>query len=189
MRLLPLSALIVVSFTVGCRDDTRPPTEPASEPALAAAASAPLAFRQVSGGGAHTCGVTTDDRAFCWGSNDSKLGNGLVPDSPTPVEVRGGLRFRSLSAGLSHACGVTTDDRAFCWGSNSWGQIGDGTGERTLRRFVPVAVLGGLAFREVSAGYHHTCDRTTANLVYCWGHNLAGQLGDGTTTDRLTAIP
>jgi alpha-tubulin suppressor-like RCC1 family protein len=30
---------------------------------------------------------------------------------------------------------------------------------------------------------------TTDNLAYCWGINSEGQLGDGTTTNRLTPVP
>ncbi|MGI9041569.1 MAG: RCC1 domain-containing protein, partial [Gemmatimonadales bacterium] len=45
-----------------------------------------------------------------------------------------------------------------------------------------------LSFRQVSAGEDHTCGVTTADRVYCWGRNLFGQLGDGTTTNRLTPV-
>ena len=54
----------------GCREDATSPT--ASELPIAPApvsAAVTLAFWQVSAGGFHTCGVTTDDRAYCWGYN------------------------------------------------------------------------------------------------------------------------
>jgi hypothetical protein len=36
---------------------------------------------------------------------------------------------------------------------------------------VPTAVLGGLQFSQLSAGYYHTCGLSQANTVYCWGDN------------------
>jgi alpha-tubulin suppressor-like RCC1 family protein len=195
-------AFLVISALVwtlsGCREDTPSPAEPMS-PVSTAADAGPLTFRQVSAGGGHSCAVTTGDQAYCWGVGSSgQLGIGWdaglpvcdgLPCSTRPAAVVGGLRFRTLTTGTSHTCGVTIDDRAFCWGSNSWGQIGDGHGERTLRNLAPTAVVGGLAFRQLAAGHGHTCGRTIANRVYCWGLNIDGQLGDGTTTDRLTPVP
>jgi alpha-tubulin suppressor-like RCC1 family protein len=42
----------------------------------------------------------------------------------------------------------------------------------------------------VSAGPagSHTCGITTGNKIYCWGDNAFGQLGDGTTTRRLSPV-
>jgi alpha-tubulin suppressor-like RCC1 family protein len=34
----------------------------------------------------------------------------------------------------------------------------------------------------------HACAQTTGGGLMCWGHNGSGQLGDGTTTNRLTAV-
>lgn len=39
----------------------------------------------------------------------------------------------------------------------------------------------------VTAGQNHTCAILTSGPTYCWGWNLDGQLGDGTTTDRAYA--
>jgi len=50
---------------------------------------------------------------------------------------------------------------------------------------VPVAVTGGLMFSMLSAGDTHACGITTGGVAYCWGLNDMGQLGDGTTADRL----
>jgi alpha-tubulin suppressor-like RCC1 family protein len=40
----------------------------------------------------------------------------------------------------------------------------------------------------VHSGGGHTCGETAGNLVYCWGSNTKGQLGNGTTSRRLTPV-
>jgi alpha-tubulin suppressor-like RCC1 family protein len=47
---------------------------------------------------------------------------------------------------------------------------------------------GALSFRQVSAGWVHACGVTRDNQAYCWASNFAGQLGDGTTTNRLRPV-
>jgi alpha-tubulin suppressor-like RCC1 family protein len=140
-------------------------------------------FRQVSAGAAQTCGVTVNYRAYCWGSNGGTLGDGTTSSALIPVAVAGEHQFRSVETGLGgHTCGVTyPDNRAYCWGYNDYGQLGDGT---LTSRLAPVAVLGGLQFRQVSVGQYHTCGVTTANRAFCWGWNKYGQLGDSSTATR-----
>jgi len=185
-RLALVLAPALVVAALGCREDTESPSAPEPEPTLDITPASALAFRQVSAGGGHTCAVTTDDRAYCWGNNwAGELGDATTYNRLTPVAVLGGLRFRSVSAGQNHTCGVTTDDRAYCWGYNLYGHLGDGT---TTWRETPVAVAGGLRFRRVDAGSDHTCGVTTDDRAYCWGYNPYGQLGDGTTTLRLRPV-
>ena len=146
-----------------------------------------LHFVQVSAGFDHTCGSTTDNRVYCWGSNArGQLGDGTFFDRSTPVLVAPLRRFRLVSAGFVHTCAVTPLDAAFCWGNNDDGRLGDGT--RT-ERLVPKAVRGGLRFRRVVAGGFHTCGVTTSSRAHCWGRNDQGQLGDGTSTTRLEPVP
>lgn len=48
-----------------------------------------LRFRQISAGGTHTCGITTDGATYCWGSNyNGELGIGSTKSSSTPTRVK-----------------------------------------------------------------------------------------------------
>jgi len=142
-------------------------------------------------GVAHTCALTRDGAAYCWGSNGyGQLGGAstLVRDT-VPLLVAGGYTFSRLYAGEYHTCGVTTAGVAYCWGRNSSGQLGNGT---TTNANAPVAVSNSYTWRSLALGELHTCGVATpsgiasgtqagAGVIYCWGDNEYGQLGRGTT--------
>jgi alpha-tubulin suppressor-like RCC1 family protein len=144
-------------------------------------------FIQVGAGRSHTCGVTADRRAYCWGDNSyGALGHGTTADARfAPVVVVGDFRFTALDGGMWHTCGITEGARLKCWGGNQSGQLGNGT---TRDRPTPGAAARGLLFRQVVGGAAYTCGVTPDNKAYCWGSNSDGQLGDGTQTDRLTPV-
>jgi alpha-tubulin suppressor-like RCC1 family protein len=142
----------------------------------------------VSAGRGHTCAATADYRTFCWGDGTfGQIGDGNTITRNTPTEVAGGLSFRRVSAGAYHTCGETTDNRGYCWGNNGVGQLGDGTHFNS--RLTPVAIAGGLRFSQLSAGGIHSCGKTPAAVAYCWGWNITGEVGDGTTIQRLSPVP
>jgi alpha-tubulin suppressor-like RCC1 family protein len=94
------------------------------------------------------------------------------------------VTWRQVSTGTeSHTCAVTTTDQAYCWGG---GPLGHGL---TFVSRTPLAVLGGLAFRDISAGALHTCGVTVDFRAYCWGSNFSGQLGNGSAERSNTPIP
>ena len=185
--LLPLPLPAIFLAAIAC---TEAPSSP-SEPNLATASTAAaLTFRQVSNWLGHTCGVTSDDRAYCWGSNfHGELGIGSRDQGPhpRPVAVSGGLRFAEVRAGAFFTCGRTTDGRIFCWGLNSSGEIG--TGGDNLRYLRPKEVAGGRRYTQVRVGHNHACAISNAGIPYCWGDNFAAQLGDGTRVDRFAPVP
>src|SRR4051794_35327875 len=135
----------------------------------------------VVSGSRWSCGLTTDNRAWCWGRNvEGQLGSPTDVPQGEPIAVAGNRRFKQIRAGVDHACAITLANVAFCWGNNSNGQLGDGT---TTSRSTPVRVLGDLSWRQVTAGFTHTCGVTLDYKAYCWGGG--GVLGDGTTNQYL----
>jgi alpha-tubulin suppressor-like RCC1 family protein len=158
-----------------------------------------LAFREIQPGAGwypdfvepfvddgHTCGVTTDNKAYCWGldvlGTQCQTGCGPAGSAPTPLAVSGGRRFQFVVTGTQHACGVTLANAVFCWGGNQFGQLGDGSSMNSDSRFSPVRVAGSLSLQSLSAfalGGHNCASRTSDGHAYCWGRNDEGQLGDG----------
>ena len=145
---------------------------------------------KVSSGSYHTCVILDDGSVSCWGDNSNgQLGDGSRTDRNVPAKVvlPEGKRAVSLSSGSSHTCASMEDGDVLCWGGNDFGQLGDGT---VVERLIPVSVdLGeGDLAAGISAGASHTCARLVDNRVVCWGANAFGQLGDGTTLDRITPV-
>src|SRR5688572_1748141 len=100
------AVLGLVLGTTSCGED---PIEPGE-----------LRFKSVTAGLNHTCALTEDGVAYCWGSNlGGQLGAG---NTQTPVaqftRVATSLRFTSLSAGFRFTCGLADHGAAYCWGEN-----------------------------------------------------------------------
>ena len=142
----------------------------------------------IAAGSEHTCATTNTGGARCWGSNGvGRLGNGIPSRRATAVDVVGmSSGTSSIAVGGDHACARTTGGGVKCWGSNLVGGIGDGT---TSNALIPVDVVGlASGVGAVGAGTVHTCALMNSGGLKCWGRNSNNELGDGTTTQRLTPM-
>ena len=101
---------------------------------------------------------------------------------------------RQVVSGSDHSCAIADDGTAYCWGNNAWGQLGVGTRDWDPH---PIAqrVVGAPKFRAIAAGATHSCGLAFSGETYCWGGNLAGQIGSAPSWDvfplptRVAAVP
>ncbi len=144
-----------------------------------------VTYSQISNGYTHTCGITLTGILKCWGGNtDGELGDGTTTSSRIPISIDPGEAYVQVSSERSHTCAITVTGILKCWGSNNSGQIGDGTITQRPTP-TPTTIDPGVFYSQIAAGYLHTCGITTTGILKCWGNNVYGQLGDGSTVQKL----
>ncbi len=134
----------------------------------------------------YACALVSGGTMECWGGNaDGELGDGTTTTRSTPEVVPGITGVTGIAARWDNTWAVTAGGALEAWGNNNNGQLGDGT---TVGRSVPAALAGlaGVVAVAPSASGDHTCALKADGTVDCWGNNLYGQLGNGTTTNQLT---
>jgi alpha-tubulin suppressor-like RCC1 family protein len=132
---------------------------------------------------------TTDAMAVLRNVSE-RVRNGELHYRPDVVEElrRAVPSWKYVTAGVARSCGLMTDGKAFCWGRNDLGQLGDNS---TQPRLTPSPVAGNLTFSTIamgSGGGFHTCG-VSQGRAYCWGSNVRGELGDGSTANRSVPTP
>lgn len=134
-----------------------PPSELAGAPS----------FRQLDLGQYHSCGVSADSLAYCWGLNQrGELGIGDSAYRTVPGLVAGGRKWLRVTVGDEFSCGIAADSTAYCWGYNLSGRLGNGT---EVSSPVPVAVSGAAKFASLDAGKYHSCGVRLDGALLCWG--------------------
>ena len=135
-----------------------------------------------TGGGGHTCALTTLGGVKCWGYGlKGQLGTGTTIDHTTSVNAIGlASGVVALDTGPFHTCAVLATGGVKCWGESGYGRLGAPADD--LCNFapcskIPIAVLGLEDAVAVRAGGNHTCALTSSGGVKCWGANGSGQLG------------
>jgi alpha-tubulin suppressor-like RCC1 family protein len=156
-------------------------------------------------GGYLSCALLPDGTVKCWGLNDNgQLGNDSstgpslcldgIPCATTPVAVSDLRTATAISASEEeHSCALLADGSVQCWGLNDTGQNGmlgpSVCGPHDFPcAMKPVTVPGLSDVIGVSTATFHTCAVLSTGKVRCWGNNLSGQLGSGTTDDSLAPI-
>lgn len=142
-------------------------------------------------GSGFSCTVLASSSVACWGRGDvGQMGNGATADSLLPVTALGLHDARSLSASGGHVCVTTVANGAVrCWGTNTFGEIATtpicSTCASTQPTYPGVTGLSATGASAVGAGEFFTCALAAptggSGTVWCWGTNVNGAYGDGTT--------
>lgn len=172
-------------------------------------AKSPLAVPGLGGvtqlalGARRTCAIVGAGEVKCWGYNNytaellgvgSQEGNVLSPSS-----VRGVTGAARMDTGDDHACAFDAAGALYCWGAASHGRLGNGSGARlaAASAVVPnVSALsgtastmptfaasdGGLPIQPgLAIGSNEVCGVKADGRVLCFGENMGGRLGIGST--------
>jgi alpha-tubulin suppressor-like RCC1 family protein len=166
----------------------------------------------VSSGSAHSIALAADGTVYAFGNNTyGQLGDNTTIYKNLPVKVvKGNYNgaaylgdnsnnpIISICAGDFHSMAVASNGNIYTFGSNSYGQLGDNS---TINKISPVDVSKGdytgiknlgdnpnNPIISVTAGSSFSIALSADGLVYAFGSNSAGQLGDNTTIQRNIPI-
>ncbi|HYF47574.1 MAG TPA: hypothetical protein VD926_15270, partial [Acidimicrobiales bacterium] len=189
--------IVVLVLAVGTASTGGPAAADANE-----SPSASAAFRSISGGFRHTCGLANNGTVRCWGANHAgQLGQGTTTawgdtagelgGQVPPIDLGTGRTATAITSGDDHSCALLDDATVKCWGANTSGQLGqtttgpNGDAPGEMGDDLPPISLGtGRTALSIAAGAVHTCALLDDFTVKCWGNNGFGQLGIGDAIDR-----
>ena len=144
-----------------------------------------LSVKKISSGSSFTCGLLNDGTVKCWGQNNyGQLGIGGTSNANSPTSISGLTGVQDISCGGYSTCALMSDSTVKCWGMNNYGQVGDGS---STAQSSPVAVVGLSNVSKLATGNYNygMCAILADATVQCWGYNIYGQVGDGSTTNRF----
>ena len=124
-----------------------------------------------------------------WGNDQARQScQAHGADLDTPVRVP--LSHVTLAAGAQMHAIYDAGGRIVSCGLSDFGQLGDGASGRSSTSGTPVTVRGLPAGRVVAltSSYGDAGALLADGSYYDWGDNRGGQLGDGTTAERATAV-
>jgi len=147
-----------------------------------------VSLASISAGLERTCALDTNGAGWCWGRNyNGAFGDGTYTNSRTPrrVALADGTGLVDIRTSWYHTCGIATSGRVLCWGEGSGGSLGWGGsyGGRTIRE---AALPDGVTATVLRVGLGGTCATTADARVFCWGSNLRGSAGVGSTSPVFT---
>lgn len=138
----------------------------------------------VAAGESHSLILASNRTVLAFGNNYfGQLGDGSTTDRPGGVVVNGLTDVVAISAGQNMSMALKADGTVWAWGQNGtiYGGYGLGDGA-TVQRPVPVRVAGLTNIIWISIGVNHAMAGDKKGVVWAWGYNGYGQLGNTTTT-------
>jgi alpha-tubulin suppressor-like RCC1 family protein len=131
------------------------------------------AYRRITAGQSHICGLNDKGEAWCWGYDGHTVDGAHVHMfSPVPALNSDSLAFSSISSGGYHTCALRSNGEAWCWGLDAVG-----AGPDILEADHPVPVVGAHRFQAIRAGQITTCGLEKDGRIFCWGANSTGSVG------------
>ena len=142
----------------------------------------------IAGGGGFSLALKNDSTVWAWGNNwYGQLGNGTNTNPGNiPVQVSFLTGIIAIAGGVEHSLALKNEGTVWAWGKNNYGQLGNGTATYCITAPVQVSSLNGII--AIAAGDYHSLALKNDNIVWAWGNNNQGQLGNGTNTESWVPV-
>lgn len=154
----------------------------------------------VAAGRGTSCAIRYNGEGYCWGRGvEGNLGNGANTDSSIPVPIAnitdGWVKIDISNNLREQSCGITRTGLAYCWGEETNGSLGNGaTGSSNVPSLVLNTTGTGTPnhftdWMDISTTYENACGITGSGMMYCWGNDVKGAIGNGATTTNARTLP
>lgn len=156
----------------------------------------------VAAGGSHTAALR-DGQLYGWGRNNyGQTGLGMTtkiadvmghPDTPILMHSAP-TDLVSIKFNQNHSLAIDAKGQVYSWGEDISGQLGRGeTGRNDCSKTedcrLDIGAIDGIDHAVmVAAGYKHNLVLTKDGIVWAFGANTQGQLGNATTIDSSTPV-
>ncbi|MFE8701775.1 stalk domain-containing protein [Cytobacillus sp. FJAT-54145] len=137
-------------------------------------------------GNTFSMALREDGTLSAWGFNSGVFGDGTDKDR-LYIESIGNVKdWKDVSTGNYFAVLLKKNGTLWGVGSNYFGELGDGTSKNS--RLSPKQIGDSNQWDKVFAKYHRAGAIKKDGSLWVWGLNEAGELGDGTKTNRLKPV-
>ncbi|XP_052871929.1 probable E3 ubiquitin-protein ligase HERC4 isoform X2 [Anopheles cruzii] len=147
---------------------------------------------QAACGASHTLLLVSEGKLYSCGNNDhGQLGHDVesLPNKrPQRLTSLENYIITNACCGTAHSLALTNWGQIYSWGSNAVGQLGQ---DVDVTRQPSPRLIRSIAAKQVvqiASGQYHCLALTNNGELYAWGSNAYGQLGVGTTNEKV-AIP
>jgi alpha-tubulin suppressor-like RCC1 family protein len=140
-------------------------------------------WTKIYAGYSSSAAIKSDGTLWVWGYNEyGMIGDGTTTNKQSPIQIGSDTNWKSVAI-TTHTMAIKTDGTLWAWGRNNYGKIGNGLSSGN--QLTPVQIGTDTDWVQAIPGFEHSIAIKGNGTIYTWGHNNFGQLGDGTTVDKI----
>ncbi|HLY09783.1 MAG TPA: RCC1 repeat-containing protein [Planctomycetota bacterium] len=144
----------------------------------------------LAAGSYHSLALASDGRVWAWGGlfrTPQGAGTATASGTSLPLVVPNLSAVQAIGAGYFYSVALRSDGSLWSWGSNTSGLLGfPGAGTASLLP-VEIPLLGQI--QALAAGQYDAAAIQAGGLLWGWGDNTYGQLGNGSAGIVPLPIP
>ena len=154
-----------------------------------------VASDKIASGNNYSLALDSTGQVYAWGDNSyGQLGDSTNTSRAVPVNIStssilASKTIVSIYAGSEQSFAIDSDGAVYAWGRNTNAQLGDNTVVNKNRpTLINNGAIAGKFIKKIAVGDSHTLALDSNGVVYAWGYNPDGRLGNNTTAQNNVAV-